>query len=287
MNRVGSISLALASLSIMLASLPARAGQGPLLDRLAESRQLYESAEYDRALAVMDTIDTRALAPDLARDRALYQALCLFALDLRVEAAARIEAAFELDPLFRPAGDLSPRVQSFVEEVRTRVRPVLARQRYRAGKALFDSKRYDAALSEFAVVLALAKEEGDRVGKSELSDIRTLAAGFRDLAERTLAAGRSAGAVPAPTIPPVAINQVLPPWPGNLPPSALLRPTGLFEIVVSSRGDVGSVHVRTSIHPAYDQLVIAAAKRWRYRPATRDGEAVAYVKRLEVNVTAK
>ena len=271
---------------VLLTLTPAQAAQGPLLDRLAESRQLYESAEYDRALAVMDTIDPKAIAPDLARDRALYQALCLFALDLRVEAAARIEAAFELDPLFRPGSDLSPRVQSFISEVRARVLPSLANQRYRAGKALFDSGRYEEAVKEFTVVLGLAREDGELAGTSELADVGTLAAGFRDLAERAL--GRSATAArPAPTLPPVVINQALPPWPENLPPSALLSLDGLFDIVVSARGDVGSVNVVKSIHPAYDQLLIAAARRWRYRPATRDGEAVAYVKRLAVNVTAQ
>ncbi len=277
---------ALVALGFVLASPPPTAAQ-QLLDRLAESRQLYESADYAKALAVMETIDPRAISPDVARDRALYQALCLFALDLRVEATARIEAALELDPLFRTAVDLSPRVQSFIDEVRRQVRPALANQRYRAGKALFDSGHYEAALREFAVVIHLAGEDGKLPEKSELADVGTLAAGFRDLAERAVAQRRSATRGNAPTLPPVVIDQVLPQWPANLPPSALVSMTGAFEIVVSARGDVGAVNVIKSIHPVYDHLLVAAARGWRYRPATRDGEPVAYVKRLTVQVTGK
>jgi len=279
---------ALIAVGVVLASTPAAAGQSPLLERLAESRQLYEAAEYDRALAVMETIDPRGAAPDLARDRALYQALCLFALGSRVEAAARIEAAFEVDPLFRPGGDLSPQAQSFIDEVRSRVRPSLAHQRYRTAKGLFDTGRFDAAIKEFAIVLELTKGGRGTPEQSELADMRTLAAGFRDLAERALSTDRGASSRrPALTLPPEVISQELPLWPSNLAPSSLLSLAGLFEIVVSARGDVGSVNVLRSIHPVYDQLLIAASKRWRYRPATRDGEPVAYVKRLTVNVTAK
>jgi TonB family protein len=280
--------LASAAVGILLASTPAAARQSPLLERLAESRQLYEAAEYDRALAVMETIDPRGMAPDLARDRALYQALCLFALGLRVEAAARIEAAFELDPLFRPGNDLSPQAQSFIDEVGSRVRPSLAQQRYRSAKAFFDSGQFDAAVREFAIVLELTKQRRGMAQQAELADVRTLAIGFRDLAEHALASGRGASSRrPALTLPPEILSQDLPSWPSNLAPSALLSLTGLYEIVVSARGEVGSVNVLRSIHPIYDQSVIAAAKRWRYRPATRDGEAVAYVKQLTVNVTAK
>ena len=288
MKSRGVITRSIMFFSFSLAWSPAHAAQGSVLDRLAESRQLYESAEYDRALAAMDTIDTQSLAPEVARDRALYQALCLFALDLRVQAAARIEAAFEVDPLFRPKGELSPRVHAFIDEVRARVRPALAHQHYRAGKALFDSKRYEAALKEFTLVLELANENGGLAAGAELSDVRMLAEGFRDLAARELAAARSAAGERqlAPIVPPVIISQPLPLWPENLP-SEPVRLTGLFEIVVTAGGDVGSVNVLTSIHPAYDQLLVAAARQWRYRPATRDGEPVAYVKRLAVIVKRK
>ena len=197
----GPITPSLVALGILFACAPASADQTLLLDRLAESRQLYESAEYDRALAAMETIDAESMPPELARDRALYQALCLFALDLKAPAASKIEAVFRIDPLFRPRRDLSPRVQSFVGEVRARVRPSLAHEHYQAGKMLYDLKRYSAALKEFALVLELVNEERSIAGPSALSDISTLAEGFRDLAQQSLAAARSAlGTDPAPTV---------------------------------------------------------------------------------------
>ena len=278
---------ALGCMVVWLTWAPLCAQQSRTVDRLVESRQLYESAEYDRALAVMDTIDAVGVAPEIARDRAFYQALCLFALNHEAEAAARIETVLELDPRFHPGGDLSPRVQAFVDQVRARVRPSLAHQHYRAGKSLFDAKRYAAALNEFLLVLDLANGDDAAARASGLSDVRALAEGFRDLSVRALADARSAAATrPAPAlVPPVVIDETLPAWPASLSPSTLVHRNAVLEIVVTARGDVGSVTILGGIHPAYDQLLIAAARRWRYRPATRDGEAVAYVKRLAVKIT--
>ncbi len=263
------------------------AGQAPFIDRLSESRQLYESAEYDRALAVMDSMDPQTIAPALARDRALYQALCLLALDLNSQAEARIEAAVQLDPLFRPGPDLPPRVRAVIEDVRTRLRPDLAQQLYRAGKAMFDSKNYEGAIEKFTAVVKLTEEEGDTAGDSALSNVRALAEGFTDLSRRSLAAAnhtRSASGVPVSTVvPPVVIYQALPAWPrGVVPQHGQL--TGILELVVSARGEVGYVSLVRSIHPTYDAILTSAAKHWRYRPATRDGKPVAHVKRLAIKI---
>jgi hypothetical protein len=40
-----------------------------------------------------------------------------------------------------------------------------------------------------------------------------------------------------------------------------------------------------SIDMMYDQMVIAAAKKWMYQPATLDGKPVKYVKRLSISVS--
>jgi len=288
MNHQGRARVVLVCLAASLMWSPARAGQAPVLDRLVQSRQLYESAEYDRALAVMDSIDPQTITPALARDRALYQALCLFALDLRPQAEARLEAAVQADPLFRPGADLSPRVRTFVDDVRSRLRPALALQRYRAGKALFDAKNYEGALREFTVVRQLAEEAGDSSEASALSDLKTLSMDFADLSKRALAAGGSTRSIEArapslPFVPPVVIYQGLPAWPRDLvPPHGQL--TGVLDIVVSARGDVGYVKLIKSIHPVYDVMLMSAARQWKYRPATRDGRPVADVKRLAIKV---
>ena len=262
-----------------------------LLDRLAESRQLYESAEYDRALAVMETIDTREMSPALERDRALYQGFCLLALDLETQATARIEAALQADPLYQPGDDLSPRVRTFVDGVRQRLRPALARQHYVSGKAFFDSRNYQQALKEFALVQRLADQSGAAGGNPELYDVRTLAVGFADLARHALTA---AGITPDKTdsraepvvVPPVVISQPIPRWPRDLV-ARPGQPNGILEVVVDARGNVGSVRLVSGIHPVYDLLLTSAARAWKYRPAIRDGKPVAYTKRFSVHVNVR
>jgi hypothetical protein len=106
------------------------------------------------------------------------------------------------------------------------------------------------------------------------------------LAPSTIPASAIQG-VETATVPPVVITEVPPPLPDAIARGRSVNVTGLLEIVVSARGDVGYVTVLRSIHPAYDQLLIAQARRWRYLPATRDGKAVAYVKRVAVILTAR
>jgi hypothetical protein len=258
--------------------------QDSVVARFAESRQLYESAEYDKALAVMDAIESPDMPRELARDRALYQALCLLALDRRSDAEARVETAVLVDPLFRPGDDLAPRVRTLVQSVRDRLRPRLAQDHYRIGKAMFDQKNFQGALEEFSVVARLVDEASGRPNADGLADIQTLAAGFADLARRQLEAAPPSAASSASTIvPPVTISQQLPPWPrGLLGVHGHL--TGMLEVLVTARGDVGSVTLVRGLHPTYDAMLLAAAKQWTYRPATRDGQPVAYQKRLAVSV---
>ena len=40
-----------------------------------------------------------------------------------------------------------------------------------------------------------------------------------------------------------------------------------------------------SVHPAYDQLLLRAAKGWSYEPAKKDGVPIASEKTVEVSVT--
>ena len=39
-----------------------------------------------------------------------------------------------------------------------------------------------------------------------------------------------------------------------------------------------------SINPQYDAMAVAAAKRWRYQPATLNGTPVKYRKAVQVSV---
>lgn len=154
-------------------------------NRLAEIKGLYESAEYDRALAVVSRANPAGLTPGEARDIEIYEALCLLALGKKVEANAKIEGVIRAEPLFQPSTDLPKRLRALVDEARNRLRPALAQAHYVAGKELFEAEKYEAAVKEFALVLQLTDVPGGS-SRSEFGDMRILATGFRDLSVRAI-----------------------------------------------------------------------------------------------------
>ena len=77
------------------------------------------------------------------------------------------------------------------------------------------------------------------------------------------------------------MQQRVPKYPANVS-----RPlTGVLEFVVDEIGAVQTPMMQVSIEPNYDQMVIAAAKKWLYQPATLDGKPVKYIKRLSISVS--
>jgi TonB family protein len=71
------------------------------------------------------------------------------------------------------------------------------------------------------------------------------------------------------------------------PPQILagaLSPTGLLEIVISETGQIEDVRLRASIHPFYDNMLIAAARKWQYRPATVAGTPVKFRRLVQISV---
>jgi TonB family protein len=83
--------------------------------------------------------------------------------------------------------------------------------------------------------------------------------------------------------PPMAIKQAVPPVPPDLSRFGQLRP-GEIEVLIDETGKVQTAKVIASIHPVYDAMVMAAAKTWRYDPATADGVPVKYRKRIKITI---
>jgi protein TonB len=82
--------------------------------------------------------------------------------------------------------------------------------------------------------------------------------------------------------PPVPVQRDVPRW---TPPDATARATthyGSLELVVDESGAVEAVAIVDSVHSAYDAALLEAARKWRYRPATRNGQPVRYRMRTPV-----
>ena len=94
-------------------------------DALTAARDLYASAAYEDALAVLNRVPESGRPPDETRAISQYRVFCLLALGRTSEAERAIEALVARDPTYRPAAnDVSPRVRAAFTDVRRRVLPV-------------------------------------------------------------------------------------------------------------------------------------------------------------------
>jgi hypothetical protein len=85
--------------------------------------------------------------------------------------------------------------------------------------------------------------------------------------------------------PPADLDRRLPPW--NPPNRAVALPLsrGILDLLIDAHGRVLSAQLRAPISPFYDDALLAAARTWKFRPATRDGQPVKYLKRLLIRIT--
>jgi hypothetical protein len=269
---------------------------------LTAARDLYASARYDEALAVLNGLPSDNGATD-RKSIEQYRSLCLLALGRGTEAESAIAAVVTADPLFMPGeADASPRVRSAFSEVRQRLLPQIASARYGSAKAAFDRKDYATAEAAFKDLLAVL-DDPQMAGRQ--SDLRTLAKGFLDLATAAAAPPpepkRAEPAAPPPAsvpsaprpdriwtgeeggvTPPVAIRQDVPRVPTNAASQA--RDRGLLELVIDEQGRVSAMAIRMSLHPLYDPILLAAARDWRYKPALVNGVPVKFKKMIQVTV---
>jgi hypothetical protein len=264
---------------------------------LATARELYATAAYDEALAMLNGLASAAKVQDERQSIDLYRTLCLVALGRTSDADRAIEAMIQRDPLYRPsADDLSPRLRSAFGDVRKRLLPSIIQKEYADARAAFDKQDFAAAAAGFEGVLkGMADPDILAIAAAPpLSDLRTLAAGFKDLSVKSTppppAPPETKPARPVRTmyladdadvIAPVAIQQKVPKF-----PAAVMRSvTGMIELVIDETGAVQSEMMRIPIEPAYDKLVLSAAAKWQYRPATVDGVPVKFLKRLTISIS--
>lgn len=274
------------------------AAEGTVADSLAAARDLYVSASYDDALTMLGSLAGGVRTPDEQQSIDLYRTLCLYALGKSSEAERVIEAMLMRQPLYRASSEeLSPRVQTAFQNARKRILPGLIQKEYAEAKTAFDNKDWPVASKGFDEVLKSIADPDIALaaGAPPLSDIKTLASGFRDLSVKMIPpVAPKVVEPPKPVRPiksvysvddrdvvaPVAIQQRVPKY-----PAAVTRPlVGVVEFVVDESGAVQGPRMQMTIDPSFDSMVIAAAKKWTYQPATLDGKPVKYMKRLTISV---
>ena len=265
---------------------------------LAAARDLYVSASYDDALTMLGALAGGTRSIDEQQSIDLYRTLCLVALGRTADADRVIEGMLMRQPLYHASNeDLSPRVQSAFQNARKRMLPTLIQKEYADAKDAFDKKDWPVAADGFGEVLkSIADPDvAQLAGAPPLSDLRQLASGFRDLAVKmtpppppvaapVVKPVRPVRSVYSPddrdVVAPVAVLQRVPKY-----PAAVTRPlSGVIEFVVDENGAVQTPKMQDGIDPSYDSMVISAAKKWTYQPATLDGKPVKYIKRLTISV---
>jgi len=273
---------------------------------LAAARELYASASYDDALAMLDRLRASEHPASQARAIEQYRAFCLLALGRAADAQQAIEAVVAAEPSYQPSeSEVSPRIRSAFADVRRRMLPSIIQQKYAEAKAAFDRKNFAAAAAGFSQVLVALTDPAVAVdaNRPPLSDLRTLAVGFEELSAKAAAPPpppppSPVVATPPPppmpaafrvysgedrdVIPPTIINQVLPSFQGTV----LIPRTGVLEILISETGEVESAVMTQSVTSAYDRLALAATRTWRFKPATVKGVPVKYRKSVQIAVKA-
>jgi TonB family protein len=299
-----SARVAVALLGWLAVATPAWAQQ----DTLARAKDYYASAAYEEALDVLRKLNTAPPSDD-AREIAVYQLFCLLALGRLDETKKTIETIVRADPLYHLSEDAaSPRVRTLFEDTRRPLLPGIIKDLYTKAKAAYDRKDFAEATRGFDRVIGLIDDAGlaDSPG---IGDILTLATGFRDLigvpappAPATPPPAPKTDPSPAPStaakpqeaprtygphdnfvLRPIAISNQLPAW----------RPTGLdarqefngdLELLIDETGKVISAVLRRSVHRLYDAVLIEAAQRWKFQPATFNGMPVRYRYVVEVHL---
>ena len=82
-------------------------------------------------------------------------------------------------------------------------------------------------------------------------------------------------------VPPAVINQRMPAMtPDLVRITKATKTSAVVELVIDEKGDVVDATIIKSVNTSFDNIVLGAARRWKYRPALKDGVAVRYLKTL-------
>jgi hypothetical protein len=274
---------------------------------LASAKSLYESASYEAALSELSAIESNEYIDTIDT----YRALCLLGLGRTSDAERALEVMVTRKPLLTLSEtEYSPRIVTLFRDVRRRALPSAAQHLYTVARTDYENKNYEAAAAGFKQIQQVIEAVDPRDRTAMLIDLKELAGGFLTLAETKIAAAQVAAApVPAPAVapkpvaptppapvlytlldtevtPPVVIEQQVPVWrfSSYLPDRAF---RGRLEIVIDETGVVEAARIEEPIWPAYDAVLLQAARKWRYQPALKDGKPVKFRRLLDLNIDPK
>ena len=293
--------------AIILTMADAAGAQGSL----AGARDLYSAAAYDDALAMLNGLHASDQRPDDGRAIDQYRALCLLALGRTEEANTAIQAVVAAVPSYHLSdAEVSPRVRAAFRDVRHLMLPGIIQQKYAEARVAFDRKNLAAASEGFKLVLELLTDSdlGSAANQPPLSQLRPLAIGFRDLTAAAISPAAApiparpsapppvATAAPAPTprrpaaprlyswedvdvVPPVVLRQTMP-----VLGDVFAQRQGTVEIIINEGGLVETATMTVHVNAVYDGMVLAAARTWRYRPATVNGVTVKFRNTIQLDL---
>ena len=284
-------------------------------DPISAAKELYATAAYEEALVALEAAKESG-GPEVARQAHEYRAFCLLALGRTSEAEAAAESAIREDPLAPlDSRDASPRIEAMFTALRKRLFPRLIRDAFRAARDKMN-KGDSAAVAELRHVrrmLDAARAAG--TWDDTLADTLVLVDGFLDLdrasavaqtapgaapatpspapepraadvvqpADATSGRARAFGAADTDVVPPVVLRQDVPRVPLASTSRGSKKP-GVLVITIDTRGHVEEAIMRESVSTEIDAQVVKAALLWRYRPATKAGRPVPYIKVIAVAV---
>jgi TonB family protein len=279
------------TLSIVLSTWVVASPRAVAQDALQAVKDLYASAAYEDALAAVGQLG--ALAPSIETTQ--YRVFCLVALGRMVEADRAVEALLTAEPDYHPdPAQASPRIVALFSQVRHRIGPGLVKRAYQQGRAAMDRQERDEAIGQFEAMLRLA-DDADVRDDAMVTELRELGSGFLTLnralpsqpppaATSSPAAPTAGVARPAVIAPPTVIQQKLPPWVANPVNRRATEFHGSIRVQISAEGKVLSAEIVRSVHPAYDAVLLRAARGWLYEPGRKDGVPIPMEKTIDIVV---
>jgi tetratricopeptide (TPR) repeat protein len=254
-------------------------------DALEQAKRSYAEAAYEESLRALGSLDSL--------EAQQYKALCFLALGRTQDASGAVDALVGAAPLFAPSEELPPRFMALVVDAKRRLLPAAARRAFAKGREYFNAKSHQEALKEFDYVLSLTADPLI-TNSTESQDLRTLAAGFVDLARANTAPSVQAPAKATPPAPAAtrvalrevvqatAIRQDIPALPADL--TRFGASMAVVRVTIGADGHVTAAALDRSVHPRYNELLLKAAYGWIYKPATLDGRPVASEKSIAVRL---